>query len=399
MKKIYVWAVAAHGEGISGSDRIFIELTRRWSVSTQITLFLWKEGIEMISRQGLRSKQVNNIFVSEVKIFKLIENIFILNYIFRIISSVWSAIFIEVENPKDTVLYSASEFWMDSLPCFVLKLRYPHIKWVATWYQTAPNPLHGYREASSRINFQLSAFLYWLMQLPIKPIISSYSDMVIVNNDSERKVFPRHSKIKKIFVMIGAIPLADINNYIKSTKTRNRHKYDAVFQGRFHPQKGVLELIDIWKEVVSKLPNAKLALVGDGPLFLEVSKKIKEYDLGENIKLYGYMVDGRAKYQIFSQSKVVLHPSLYDSGGMASAEAMAFGNPAVGYNLKAYESYYPKGMVKVPIQNSKLFAEAIINLLLNEKTRRKIGKEGQEMINKNWSWDVRAKQTLDFILN
>ena len=53
-------------------------------------------------------------------------------------------------------------------------------------------------------------------------------------------------------------------------------KYDAVFIGRFHPQKGVLELIDIWKRVVNKKPQAKLAMIGDGPLMKKVQLKIKK---------------------------------------------------------------------------------------------------------------------------
>ena len=34
---------------------------------------------------------------------------------------------------------------------------------------------------------------------------------------------------------------------------------------------------------------------------------------------------------------------------LVAQEAMAFVIPCVGFNLKAYESYYPKGMIKVPI--------------------------------------------------
>ena len=118
----------------------------------------------------------------------------------------------------------------------------------------------------------------------------------------------------------------------------------------------------------------------------------------DNIKLLGYVFDGDLKYKTFSQSRLVVHPALYDSGGMASAEAMAFGLPVIGFDLKAYESYYPKGMVKVEIGNMRKFSESILDLLNDSKKRNHIAKEAVEMLNSNWSWDTRASHILKSIL-
>jgi len=174
--------------------------------------------------------------------------------------------------------------------------------------------------------------------------------------------------------------------------------YDAVFQGRLHPQKGVLELVEIWKKVVHNKENAKLAIIGDGPLMQNVKLQITNYKLEKNVKLFGYVFDGPEKYKIFSQSKVVVHPAFYDSGGMAAAEAMAFELPCVGFDLKSYISYYPKGMVKVRIGDLNAFSNSILELISNDKFRKKIGFEGLEMIRKNWSWDKRSKEVLNSIL-
>ena len=67
-----------------------------------------------------------------------------------------------------------------------------------------------------------------------------------------------------------------------------KRKYDACFVGRFHQQKGVLVLIDIWKEVVKLKPDAKLAMIGNGPLEEEVKNRAKEYGIGNNIDLFGF---------------------------------------------------------------------------------------------------------------
>ena len=173
--------------------------------------------------------------------------------------------------------------------------------------------------------------------------------------------------------------------------------YEAVFQGRFHPQKGVVELIKIWRLVVNKIPKAKLVMIGDGPLMESVKLEIRNLKLEDNIRLLGYVFDGDEKYKLFAQSKIVVHSAFYDSGGMASAEAMAFGLPCVGFDLPAYDSYYPQGMVKAPISNLESFAKNVISLLDNPNLRDKIGREAVSMIYKNWSWDKRAQEVLNKI--
>lgn len=391
----HFFALGAYGEGISGGDRIFMELSRRWGKRKDcfVTIYVWSEGYKMCKRQDLSAKNLR----FKVSLMKPWKNLgFFVNYIARIFEGVRLGLTIKLENGENTIIYSASEFWMDSLPCVILKFRFRKTKWVAAWFQTAPSPLKGFSEGKRQNRYYFSALLYWLAQLPVKPFISKYADFVLVNNESERKQFPDLSKDGGIIVTLGAVDLKKINSYIKK-HGKTEKKYDAVFQGRFHPQKGVIELVRIWKKVVDKIPSAKLAMIGDGPLMDNVKSEIKNLNLEENVDVLGYLFDGEKKYKVFSQSKVVLHPAFYDSGGMASAEAMAFGLPAVGFNLKSYESYYPKGMVKVKIGNLGAFSGEVIRLLRDLKLRIKMADEAVVMIRERWSWDTRAQEILSVI--
>lgn len=385
--------MTAHGKGISGCDRISIEFSKRWSKLYPVTIYVWEEGYEMYKRQNLSSQDVT-FKVIKMSPWKHLG--FVINYIAIIISAILFSLTTKLKNEKETVVYSASEFWMDSLPGLIWKLRFPKITWVATWFQTAPNPLVGFKEGERAISYRFHAFSYWFVQFPIKPLIRKFADFVLVNNEFEKKQFPGMNK-KKVIVVLGAVDLSLIKNLMRNIKNEKKI-YDGVFQGRFHPQKGIVELIDIWKLVVDKKPDAKLALIGDGPLMNKVKLRINELNLQKNIKLFGYVFDGIKKYRIFSQSKVVLHPAFYDSGGMASAEAMALGLPAVGFNLKSYKSYYPKGMVKIPINDLSAFAEKILEFLRNKNLYMKMGNEAQDMISQNWSWEVRSRQILDQVL-
>lgn len=392
-KKTYnflFFALAATGSGISGGDRIFIEFARRWNIRNNVVIFMTQEGLKMCKRQNLSG---NKLSIQTVGKHIFLKNYFI-GYFYRIFQGIKLGLTLKIK--ENTYVYSASDFWMDSLPAFFIKLRSKKVTWIAAWYQTAPNPLTGYRLGKRDKIYRFSAFLHWMSQFFIKPLIKISADLVLVNNYEEKKQFPKLDQQGRVGVVLGAINLTDIKKWIKGHARKNKI-YDAVYQGRFHPQKGVVELIDIWKIVTNKRPDAVLAMIGDGPLMEDVKKRIYSLGLNNNIKLFGYVFDGFLKYEIFSKSKLVVHPAFYDSGGMAAAEAMAFGLPCVGFDLKSYESYYPKGMLKVEIGNLSDFANSILRLLRSKEYNQEVGQEAVWMIESSWSWDKRSEEIFKFI--
>ena len=161
--------------------------------------------------------------------------------------------------------------------------------------------------------------------------------------------------------------------------------------GRFHPQKGCLELIKIWQQVVSKIPSAKLAIIGQGEMESKMKQLINKYNLTKNITFFGFQ-NGKPKYDIFTNSKVIIHPATYDSGGMASAEAMAFGLPGVSFDLEALKTYYPKGFIKTKCFSNKIFAQNIIKLLKHKDVYVKLSQESKNLIQSHWDWAKRSQE-------
>ncbi len=385
----HFFCLAATGSGISGGDRIFIEFARRWQKQLPVKIYTSAEGEQMCQRQQLEGPEIK-VVVGDGRNYP-----FALNYLYKIVRGF--VLGFQIRLQKDDLLYSASDFWMDLFPALILKWRYPANIWVAGWYQTAPNPLKGYSLGNRQSKYRLNALVYWLMQLLTRPLVNAFADFVCINNEQERVQFPRMDQQKKTIVVLGAVDVTKINQW-RAEHPKLQKKYSAVFQGRLHAQKGVVEMMEIWKLVTKKKSSAKLAVIGDGPLMSEVKAKIKQLSIAKNVTLLGYQFDGDVKYQTFGQSQIVLHPAFYDSGGMAAAEAMAFGLPVVGFDLPAYKSYYPQGMIKVPIGDLPAFADAIVKLLDNKTEYQKYATQAESMINKNWSWDYRAWQVLKNVL-
>ena len=124
---------------------------------------------------------------------------------------------------------------------------------------------------------------------------------------------------------------------------------------------------------------------------------IKKLGLLKNIYLIGFL-DGPKKFEVFKQSRVVVHPATFDSGGMAAAEAMAWGLPGVSFDLKALKTYYPKGMLKTSCFDTDEFAENILNLLLSPSQYKTLSLEALQLAHEEWEWDHRAKEIYDQII-
>lgn len=171
--------------------------------------------------------------------------------------------------------------------------------------------------------------------------------------------------------------------------------YDAVFLGRFHPQKGVLELIDIWERVCDKRKDSILAIIGEGDLEGEMRERIKKYNLTNNIKIFGF-TDGIEKVRIFKNSKIALYPAVLSHWSMAPVEAMICGLPLVTFDMPVVKTINLKGAICVPCYNLERFAEGIIDLLEKDPLYVLKKKEAVEWA-RQWDWDSRAKDILNSI--
>ena len=121
------------------------------------------------------------------------------------------------------------------------------------------------------------------------------------------------------------------SNYIYSETTRNRireelHINSSAFVvghvGRFTYAKNNLFLIDIFKSVHDKNPNAVLLLVGDGELKEQIQEKVKVLNLQNCVIFTGVRNDIPA---LLSAMDVFVFPSVFEGLGIVAVEAQASG--------------------------------------------------------------------------
>lgn len=98
--------------------------------------------------------------------------------------------------------------------------------------------------------------------------------------------------------------------------------------GRLDPQKDQETLIRAFALLADDYPDWQVKIVGDGALRPALERLITELNLVGRVELAVTSPDIAVVYQ---DAQIFALPSLYESFGLATAEAMAHGLPAVGF--------------------------------------------------------------------
>lgn len=130
--------------------------------------------------------------------------------------------------------------------------------------------------------------------------------------------------------------------------------------GRFVEQKNHRFLIDVFAEVKKKKKNAKLVLIGQGPLREEIEQKVKDLGLEKDVFFLGQRSDTNKLYSVFD---VFCLPSLYEGLPVVGVEAQANGVPCVFSDRITKETIYNNAVM--------MDYEDICKTLLNEELIRK----------------------------
>ncbi|KKZ98796.1 glycosyltransferase family 1 protein [Bacillus wiedmannii] len=96
--------------------------------------------------------------------------------------------------------------------------------------------------------------------------------------------------------------------------------------GRFAHPKNHTFLIDIFAQLIEYRPNSILLLVGDGPLRLEMKKKVEKLNLTDKIEFLGIRSDINRLLQAFD---TFIFPSIYEGLPVTLIEAQGAGLPCI----------------------------------------------------------------------
>jgi glycosyltransferase involved in cell wall biosynthesis len=156
------------------------------------------------------------------------------------------------------------------------------------------------------------------------------------------------------------------------------------FVGRLDEQKGIVFLLDAWKHILIRHPEARLVLVGDGNLRDRVRNYVDQYGLAGSVHLAGFRKDVP---HLLSRSTLLVLPSLWEGFGYAAVEAMAAGLPVVATATSSLPEVVEDGKTGILVEprNSRAIADAVTGLLNNITLARRLGEFGRRRVRERFS--------------
>ena len=170
--------------------------------------------------------------------------------------------------------------------------------------------------------------------------------------------------------------------------------------GRISPEKGYLDLIDVFKIVNKKYPDWKLNIVGDGVQFQELKEKVEKENLKDNVILHGFQNKDKIE-EIMLNSSIYVMTSFTESFGLVLIEAESYGLPLVVFDTaQGAHEIIENGKNGFFIENrdKEKMASKIIELIEDKQKRSIIGQAGRKMAKKYKKEEV-ARLWYEFIDN
>jgi len=169
---------------------------------------------------------------------------------------------------------------------------------------------------------------------------------------------------------------------------------------RLMPRKGQDTLIEIWPEIIKKVPSAHLLIVGGGPYKQNLHKKTFDLNVNSHITLTG-SVPWEQLPTFYASADVFAMPVRtrnfgfdVEGLGIVYLEASASGVPVIAGNSGGAPDAVINDVTGYVIdaKNKNLLQEKIVNLLSNPELRNRLGKQGRSWIEKQWQWPSRHLQ-------
>lgn len=291
-----------------------------------------------------------------------------------------------IEIPKSVnIIFSISGDILFATLCFWKKIVNPRVAWVTMIDNVLPPP------KKRTGNFFVNTLSYFANRVAVSMIRKKADLIFAISFKIKADLLKLGVTSKKVKVISNAISFRSIQKVAEPLKK----EYSAIFMGRIHPDKGIFDLVKVWRLVCNKIPNAKIAIIGDGEIqtVRNFSREIQKFGLDSHFKLLGWL-EGVDKFSALKKSKLFLFPSKDESWGISLMEGIACGLPAVTYDLPIYRELYPKGLLQTtPIGDIKMIADIVMRLLKDTLERKRLGNWGRVFAS-DFDWDKISKEML-----
>lgn len=246
----------------------------------------------------------------------------------------------------------------------------------------------------------------------IRRVARKVDALGVISQFTRRALEPWVGPHTALHALPPGVDVARFHPGVDGSAVRARHGVPdgaplVVCVGRLVARKGQDVLIEAWPAVLRAHPEARLLLVGEGPLAARLTRRVQALGLGERVRFAGG-IDWRELPAHHAAADLFAMPCRTRLGGLdveglgiVYLEAQACGVPVLaGDSGGAPEALLPgrSGEV-VDGREPGAVAAAVSRLLADPAALRAMGAEGRAFVERAYAWDAIGARLREVIRN
>ena len=239
------------------------------------------------------------------------------------------------------------------------------------------------------------SFLRKSLVVLAEKLVSRYCSKIICVSEQDRKLALKYKIAveEKIITVHNGVAIDKAENGKRKAQGNNL-KCQIVFVGRLVVPKDPLLLVRAFGELAEEVKSkAEILIVGEGEKRKELESFIEENKLKENVKLLGGLPREKV-FQVLSESDIFVLTSNWEGFPRTILEAMSCGLPVIASDVGGANEVVDNSVgYLIKRADKEALKKALIQLIENPELREKMGRNGRERVEKEFSLDKMLERT------
>lgn len=219
---------------------------------------------------------------------------------------------------------------------------------------------HIHNNAFNSRGFSLKSFLYYFAARKAKHIFwvskSSYNGYAF------------HKSLEsKSSILYNVIDIEALKR--KMHEDSNEYDFDIVYLGRLTYPKNPHRLLNVFRNIKTKYPKVKIAVIGTGDLEDEIKQRSADFGLSSNVEFLGFKSNPS---KILHDAKVMIMTSRWEGTPMCALEAMALGVPIVSTPTDGLKDVVSDGVTGFLSDVDDVLAQRCVDIIKDENLYHKL---------------------------
>jgi len=166
----------------------------------------------------------------------------------------------------------------------------------------------------------------------------------------------------------------------------------VTYIGRVAHEKNIAFLVQMFREVLRRVPQAVLVIAGEGPARAALQAQVASLGLARHVHFAGYLDRDTMLLDCYAAADVFVFASRTETQGLVLLEAMAQGAPVVSTaELGTRSILVPGSGALVVPEEQEAFAAAVVRVLESPQLHEELSQRGRAYA-RNWSSTAMARR-------